>query len=100
MKKYVLGDKRNSTLAELIKNEGYTCSQQVSNLNLFWGWDLYFKDKESQSYRWTMKWKFDRWEPQLYAVDDKGKIISEGKGELKRKLTYLRMKFEIEAEEQ
>lgn len=92
-KKYVMGNNRNQVLAELINNENYTCDQGVKETDLFWGWDLYFKDPDGQSFRWTVKWDNGNWKPQIEAVTDKNTVIADPSLELKQKVEALRKRF-------
>jgi len=98
IKKYVLGNKRNDTLADLIDKHGYTCSQRISNLNFFWGWDVRFSDSDGVMYLWRMEWNknADKWLPKLYSVNEQNTIIPEDDDLIRNKLTELRKTFGIE----
>ena len=100
MKKYVLGNSRNEILARLIKEEHYSCGQGVNNTELFWGWDLYFKDDSNQAYKWTVEYNNEdsRWRPQVYAVNDKNAVIANPDDDLKAKLKQLRETFKTNYE--
>jgi hypothetical protein len=98
-KKYVLGNRRNEVMAQLIDEQGYKCDQRIKDLNLFWGWDLYFKDLDGRRFKWEMVWSNEKngWTPRLSAVDDKGAVIKSPDQETSERLDDLRKKFGIES---
>lgn len=75
MKKFVLGNKRNEALRQLLQN-GYKCNQEVDSTGLFWGWDVIFTNPSGKNaFKWTVVLENNVWTPQLFALDDqKNKI--------------------------
>ena len=95
-KKFVLGNTRNTVLANLILCEGYACQQCVPSTNLFWGWDLHFTDPDGQTFWWTVGMDDNsQWVPKLYAVNEKNDKLDESDPIISKKLTALKKMFEI-----
>lgn len=95
MKKFVIGDERNTVLAELMDKEGYKCEQRIPSTKLFWGWDLYFTDPDGQRFWWFMGTDVpSHWTQKLYAVNDKGDKLDETE-QISKKLAALKEKFGI-----
>lgn len=93
-KKFVIGNRRNTVLTELIKNEGYKCQQRVPGTDLFWGWELYFTDPDGQRFRYFMGMDAkSQWTPMLEAVNEKDDKLDESEPIISQKLTALKKKF-------
>lgn len=95
MKKFVLGNKRNETLRDLLQ-QGYKCDQKVDSTGLFWGWDVIFTAPSKQKFKWTIELDNNRWTPKLLAVDDKEKEIDVSNDpNLQKQLNQLKTEFGI-----
>lgn len=55
--KFVIANKRNAILSDLMREEKIVCEQKIENCNFFWGWDIYFKYKHNNKDYYFLWWR-------------------------------------------
>lgn len=60
-KKYIIGNKRNEVLSDLMSRGIITTEQKISGVPYFWGWNIDFK-LTSKSFRWSFYDKLNQYD--------------------------------------
>ena len=73
--KWVIANKRNPILSELLKNKKITTKHKLKTCEIFWGWWVEF-DYKKDTFRWDADSKLYKWNEQKEQYPETGKSIS------------------------